>query len=141
MLPEIDLTDLRNSLVESAYAPLYVEPLAGTGERICIGAVATCGLHTAVHISDQAHRLSFLFCGKAEWLLLGLQWAAKSLEDFLSTHSLEAVDEWPAICSVTVGPITRCFTPSIDAVLNVALMAHCTLHRFRESGVGDFRAV
>ena len=128
MLTTLELPSFSDTF-PSAYAPLYVEPLLGTGERICVGAGVKCGDDIDVVITDQAHRLSFLFNGPVDGLLSMLRISAGSLKRHLAQEGFDEIARWSSKLGVFVGPAVSCQTPSLAAVTEVALMEHCTLYR------------
>ena len=118
-------------LQEAIYAPIYVEPLLESGERICVGAVVLFEKDIQIIITDQVHRLSHLFNAPIIGMHIILKYASESLLLYLKNNNFRKLGLWSSPLGVFVGEVTSCQMPSLDATVSVALMRHCALHRYK----------
>jgi hypothetical protein len=131
MLKNIEFPS-RPDFKDSAYVPLYAEPTLGSGEHICVGIIVKVGDETRVVISDQLHRLTFLYQAPISGFLYFVDSTAASLRRYLSTHDLSELAGWESHLGFSVGPIRVLQAVDIEGLAHVAFMKHSVLYRHRD---------
>jgi len=104
------------------WAPLYLEPLVGSGERICIGVLAEDQNSTAVLPVPDIERLACVYGDAAH----GFAWAARlaimEIEHRAEKGGVQAVSTWEhGIEGLTIGPSRLGAGTDLHDLANVAL--------------------
>ena len=94
----------RRSQCQATWAPLFIEPVVGSGERLCIGvAVANQNEFLVVPVAA-LDRLACLYGQEAGAILFASELATKALTEHLARGGLASLADWlPPLEGVFMG--------------------------------------
>lgn len=84
----------RELFTNAVYFPLFIEPVVGSGERLCIGAVLQFGERQELVILPEMKRLSRVYGAAAKSLEFAVKVGRKPLEGVLKARGIEGLREW-----------------------------------------------
>lgn len=112
----------RRSTHAGTWAPLYMEPLVGSGERICIGVAAVDGASAIVAPVDNLERFECVYGKPAKSFAWAATLALTDAEQVLSQGGLEALPAWSArIDGLSVGDARRGAGTGLSDLANIGL--------------------
>jgi hypothetical protein len=126
------------SSVRARWAPLLLEPIAGSYERLVIGVavVGADGFH--VEFANALERLKCLYADNAHGAVYAIQLAAEHLNQDLARRAAEAIsDPRPAISGISIGECRDAEGESLEAIGKSWM---CALSSLYDTDVGGLDA-
>lgn len=84
----------RSLFAEAAYVPLFIEPIVGSGERLCFGVVIKFGERRKLVIVPAIKRLSRFYGSASKSLLFAITLAKDSIDAALKSESTDLLVMW-----------------------------------------------
>lgn len=131
---------MTKELREVQVAPVFIEPLAGGGELLCVGVVAIMDGQADSVLLPDLRRLKCVYGPAYRTLQIGAECAVASLRAHVQLHGLTAHTnaEWSSpVGGVTLGPVTTTTTRSVQQVMDVYLRAHSSLAASTDAAAMD----
>lgn len=131
MSPSIGLEFPRvNQAVQCSWAPIYIEPLMGSGERLTIGVVGANMEAFYLARANRLERLNCLFEDSAGAVIFAAETALDAFEAVLAEQGLHAMKDpqW-LFDSVSLGAVQHVRGPSVREVATMWLAFSSTLHQ------------
>lgn len=118
----------RRSQCQATWAPLFIEPVVGSGERLCIGvAVANQNEFLVVPVAA-LDRLACLYGQEAGAILFASELATKTLTEHLARGGPASLADWlPPVEGIFMGQPRPGAGESISDVARTALMQSASL--------------
>lgn len=118
----------RRDAVKGQWAPLFIEPVVGSGERICIGIVAASEMETLLVPVAALDRLECLYGKGVDALMLASRVSLDYSRDLLSARKEEAFRIWKApMDGVFIGPPVRSEGNSLEEIARNGMTASSSL--------------
>lgn len=118
----------RNNAVEGEWAPVYIEPIVGSGERLCIGVAAANSGDVIVVPVPGVKRLSCLYGEPAKALVAAAEVALEDLRKALSQKGREALRTWTSpMDGVFIGSPRECAGSSLEQIARTGMDASASL--------------
>jgi len=103
--------------------PLYLEPLVGSGERFCIGVLATDGIATEAVAVPSLSRLSEIYGAASRSLGWAAELALRETRYHLEQHGIESIQGTrPPVDGLTFGKIRQGAGENLANLARVALL-------------------
>lgn len=129
LIPTADFPS-RQSNHRGRWMPLYMEPIAGTGERICIGVAAQDQLATIVKSVDDLSRLACAYGDQAHAFAWAAQLALMEAQDRVSKDGLTSLAQWEhSIEGLSVGASREGAGRDLGDLASLALLQVSSLAR------------
>ena len=116
--------------IRARWAPVLLEPIAGSYERLVIGVavVGENGFH--LELANALDRLTCLYSNDAHWVVYAIQLGAEYLKQDLARRAAEAItDPQPAISSISIGECRDAEGESLEAIGASWMHALSSLYR------------
>lgn len=118
----------RRDAIRGEWAPLYLEPIVGSGERICIGVAAVDGSASLVVPVVALDRLECLYGKGVDAVLMASRLALEYTRDLLGKRGAEALRSWKApMDGVYIGPAIRSEADTLEEIARSGLTASSSL--------------
>lgn len=118
----------RHDAVRGEWAPLYFEPIVGSGERICIGVAAVSGSASLVVPVVALDRLECLYGKSVEAVILASQVALGYTRESLGKSGVDALRSWRApMDGLYIGPAVRSEGNTLEDIARTGLTASSSL--------------
>jgi hypothetical protein len=103
--------------VRARWAPLLLEPVAGSDERLVIGVVVVGADSFHVEFANALERLKCLYSDSAPGSVYAIQLAVEHLNQDLSRRAVEAIsDPKPTISGISIGECREAEGESLEAI-------------------------
>lgn len=113
----------RMSTYTGQWIPLYLEPLVGSGERVCIGVLATDGRDVEAVPVPQLARLAALYGAAAKSLDWAAALALRETQEQVQEHGIASIEDVkPRIDGVSFGGVRQGAGKSLEDLARTALM-------------------
>jgi hypothetical protein len=118
----------RRDAISGEWAPLYLEPVVGSGERICIGVAAVNGTASLVVPVVALDRLECLYGKSVDAIMLASRMALEYTREVLDKHGAEALRSWKApMDGAYIGPAIRSEADTLEEIARTGLTASSSL--------------
>lgn len=118
----------RNESVRAEWMPLYIEPMVGSGERICIGVATANNAGFLVVPVVALSRLECMYGKEAESILFAADFTTSSLREALSRNGVAALRNWiPPMEGIYSGRITNGAGASLEEIARTGLTTCASL--------------
>ena len=118
----------RRSTRKASWAPIYIEPVVGSGERICTAVVAGDDNGFIVVPVPSLDRLSCLYGTQAQALSFANDLALNAIRDWISTRGFAAIEKWLSpVEGVLLGASRRGAGESLEDVARTGLLQCASL--------------
>jgi hypothetical protein len=118
----------RRSTRKANWAPIYIEPIVGSGERICTAVLAGDDSGFIVVPVPSLDRLSSLYGTQAQALSFANDLALNAIRDWISTRGLAAIETWSSpVEGVILGALRRGAGESLEDVARTGLLQCASL--------------
>lgn len=118
----------RRSTHRASWAPIYIEPMVGSGERICSAVVAGDGNAFVVIPVPSLDRLSCLYGPGTAAVVHANELALKAIKEWIGTHGFLAIEQWSSpIHGVILGTLRRGAGESLEDVARTGLLQCASL--------------
>jgi hypothetical protein len=115
--------------VRALWAPVLLEPISGSYERLVVGVAVASGSDFHLEIANALDRLKCLYGESAEGVVSAVRLAAKCLEADLSRRSAEAISTpSPAVSGIIVGQCREAEGANLKAISQSWMMALSSLY-------------
>jgi hypothetical protein len=126
----------RNS-VRARWAPVLLEPIAGSYERLVIGVAVVGEKSFHLELANALDRLKCLYADNAEGALYAIRLTAQQLSQDLSRRALQALtDPRPAISGIVIGDCREAEGESLEAI-GASWMSTLSSLYLGDEGEGD----
>lgn len=123
----IQFPDRRNA-VTGEWSPLYIEPVVGSGERICIGVAAVTESASLVVPVVALNRLECLYGKGVDSLSLATRVALDYTREMFGMHGTQALRAWKApMDGIYIGPAIRSEGDTLEEIARTGLTASSSL--------------
>lgn len=113
---------LRNENVRAEWMPIYIEPMVGSGERICVGVATANDIGFLVVPVVALNRLECVYGKDAEAILLAADFVVNNLQGALTKNGAAALHDWkPPMEGVYSGRIVRGAGASLEEIARTGL--------------------
>lgn len=120
--------------VRCKWAPICIEPIAGSGEKLTIGVAAINEAGFSISSANSLNRLTCLYGDKAKTVIFAAQASLASLEQDLSARRMEALrDPKAAFSSVFFGEIKEGSGSSLEEISTYWLSTISSLHNVEQT--------
>lgn len=118
----------RNEQVRATWRPLYIEPMVGSGERVCIGVgVAATAGHIVVPVIGLG-RLKCVYGEDVDALISAADIALRHLQSQFDAHGALALSRYEApVEGIYAGDQNEMTGPSLELIARSALMVSASL--------------
>lgn len=118
----------RRDAVPGVWAPIYIEPVVGSGERICVGVAAANGSSSLVVPVVVLDRLECIYGKGVDAILLASRVALEYTRDALGKHGEQALRTWKApMDGLYIGPAVRSEGDTLEEVARTGITASSSL--------------
>lgn len=118
----------RRSTRKASWAPIYIEPVVGSGERICTAVVAGDDNGFIVVPVPSLDRLSCLYGTQAQALSFANDLALNAIRDWISTRGFAAIEKWLSpVEGVVLGASRRGAGETLEDVARTGLLQCASL--------------
>lgn len=115
--------------VRAFWAPVLLEPITGSYERLVVGVAVASGAEFHLEIANALDRLKCLYGDSADGVVSAVRLAAKCLEADLSHRSVEAISTPnPAVSGIIIGECREAEGASLKAISQSWMMALSSLY-------------
>lgn len=112
----------RNENVRAEWMPIYIEPMVGSGERICVGVATANDTGFLVVPVVALNRLECVYGKDAEAILLAADFVVNDLRGALTKSGAAALPDWkPPMEGVYSGRIVRSAGASLEEIARTGL--------------------
>lgn len=112
----------RNENVRAEWMPIYIEPMVGSGERICVGVATANDTGFLVVPVVALNRLECVYGKDAEAILLAADFVVNDLRSALTKSGAVALSDWkPPMEGVYSGRIVRGAGASLEEIARTGL--------------------
>lgn len=119
---------VRRSTRKASWAPIYIEPVVGSGERICTAVVAGDDNGFIVVSVPSLDRLSCLYGTQAQALSFANDLALNAIRDWIATRGFIAIEKWSSpVEGVILGASRRGAGESLEDVARTGLLQCASL--------------
>jgi hypothetical protein len=121
--------------VQCSWAPIYIDPLPGSGQRLTVGVVAANGEASHLARADRPDRLTCLLGEAGKAMVFAAEASLDAFEKLLADQGIEALKDphWLS-ASVSLGDIRQARGRSIRDVASLWFSFTSSLH---QSNIGD----
>ena len=127
----------RAAFTDVAYAGLYIEPVIGSGERLCFGVVVERGAVKRVVSVPAIRRLSKVYGPAARALSFAIEMAETAVTTAIDKARLSELTGWRSpVEGVFLGPIRATCTLNLEDAIRVALSQCASLYELPDSALG-----
>ena len=118
----------RRSTRKASWAPIYIEPIVGSGERICTAVVAGDDNGSIVVPVPSLDRLSCLYGIQAQALSFTNDLALNAIRDWISTRGFATIEKWLSpVEGIILGDARRGAGESLEDVARTGLLQCASL--------------
>jgi hypothetical protein len=118
----------RHDAVGGEWSPLYIEPVVGSGERICIGVAAVSDSASLVVPVVALDRLECLYGKGVDAIMLASRVALEYTRNILDRHGAQALRSWKApMDGVYLGSAVRSEADTLEEIARTGLTASSSL--------------
>jgi hypothetical protein len=118
----------RRDAVHGSWSPIYVEPVIGSGERICVGVAAVNGSASLVVPVVALDRLECLYGKGVDAILLASRVALEYTRGALGDQGAGALQRWKApMDGLYLGDSVRCAGDTLEEIARTGLTAASSL--------------
>lgn len=118
----------RRSNHYASWIPLYLEPMVGSGERLCIGVVVSDKEEDFVCAVPSLERLNCVYGSEASAFSLSSQLAIETVKKRIKKHGFTSLLEWECpVEGLFIGPSQRGAGENLRDVARTALMQCASL--------------
>lgn len=123
----IDFPERRDA-VQGEWAPIYIEPIVGSGERICIGVVAVNGGASLVVPVVSLERLECIYGKGVDAILLASRVAVEYTREALGKQGAQALKTWKApMDGLYIGATVRAEGNTLEEIGRTGVTASASL--------------
>lgn len=116
----------RRNKVVADWRPLYVEPVIGSGERLCVGIVVANQEQGIVVPASGLSKLNCLYGSEADFLIWATETVEEDLQEGLSQSGVKYLQDWvPAFEGFEFGAARPGAANSLEEIAEVGLL-QCT---------------
>ena len=130
----------RRSNHRGKWRAIYLEPMVGSGERLCIGVVAADAERAVVAGVEELERLACIYGDAAEAFIFASQIGLRSIEDRVSQEGIDSLTDWSGgLDGLTCGKVQLGAGESLEDIAHTGLMqcASLQLRAQRQRREGD----
>ncbi|KPH65792.1 hypothetical protein [Novosphingobium sp. ST904] len=125
-------------LVRAQWAPVLLNPVAGSAERFVIGVAAVNGAGFVLEQANALERLRCLYGASAEAAIFAAVVALEQLENEFASRGADALSQARAFVSgVEIGPIREGEGPSLKAIAASWMIAMSSLYKVDNTDEAD----
>ena len=118
----------RRDAVHGEWAPIYIEPVVGSGERICVGVAAVNDSAALVVPVVAVDRLECIYGNGVDAILLASRVALEYTRDTLGKHGVRALKTWKApMDGLYIGPGVRSEGATLEEIARTGMTASSSL--------------
>lgn len=118
----------RRDAVHGEWAPIYIEPVVGSGERICVGVAAVNGSASLVVPVVALDRLECIYGSGVDAILLASRVALEYTRDALGMHGVQALKTWKVpMDGLYIGPAVRSEGDTLEEIARTGITASSSL--------------
>jgi len=133
---------IAGELREVSLVPVYIEPLAHSGELLCIGMAARMGEQTETRVLPSLRRLKGVYGPAYKTLLVAAECALASLATHIGRYGLSSQvgTEWGSpVSGISLGTVITTTSRTVEQVIDVYFRAFSSLAATDSPGLSDER--
>lgn len=120
------------------WAPIYLELMVGSGERICIGVVAADANDVIVSKVSGVERLACVYGEQIDGLVFASELAIRATRVKVAQDGIHSLPTWMGVMDgLVIGPIRKGAGTSLDDVAQSGLLQSASLHFSPEQQIRD----